>query len=46
MHVENPRYVNKMHDLFFQAADQAGLKKNDNFNDWGHKQVDFPFQVV
>jgi hypothetical protein len=39
MHVENPRYQNKLHDVFFQAAEEAGIPKNPNFNDWGHSQV-------
>jgi len=39
MHVESPRYQNKLHDVFFQAAEQAGIPKNPNFNDWGHSQV-------
>ena len=39
MHVENPRYQNEMHDIFFQAAQELGMPKNDNFNDWGQKQV-------
>lgn len=39
MRVENPRYTNPLHDLFFEAARQAGIPENDNFNDWGHSQV-------
>ena len=39
MHVENPRYENSLHDLFFQAAQEKGLRKNPDFNDWSHAQV-------
>ncbi len=39
MRVEDPRYTNPLHDLFFEAAQQAGIPPNDNFNDWGHSQV-------
>jgi hypothetical protein len=39
MRVENPRYTNPLHDLFFQAAAQAGIPENDNFNDWRRPQV-------
>ena len=39
MRVENPRYTNPLHDLFFEAAQQAGIPENDNFNDWGQSQV-------
>lgn len=46
MHVENPRYQNKLHDVFFQAAEEAGIPKNPNFNDWGHSQEGYgEFQV-
>ena len=39
MHVENPRYHNELHDVFFEAAQQYGLKHNPDFNDWGTPQV-------
>ncbi len=39
MHVENPRYQNSLHDLFFKAAEQKGLKANSDFNDWSHPQA-------
>ena len=39
MHVENPRYHNSLHDLFFKAAEQKGLKANPDFNDWSHPQA-------
>ena len=39
MRVENPRYENEMHGIFFKAAEQVGIPKNDNFNDWGRSQV-------
>ncbi len=39
MHVENPRYHNELHDVFFEAAKQYGLKHNPDFNDWGTPQV-------
>ena len=42
MRVEDPRYTNPLHDLFFEAAAQAGVPQNDNFNDWGHSQVGRP----
>ena len=37
--IENPRYYNPMHDALFEAAKQAGLPYNPDFNDWGHSQV-------
>ena len=37
--VENPRYRNVLHDHFFEAAQQAGMKPNPDFNDWNHSQV-------
>lgn len=47
MRVENPRYTNPLHDLFFKAAAQAGIPENDNFNDWRRSQVsDCPFKCV
>jgi hypothetical protein len=39
MRVENPRYNNPLHEVFFQSANQAGLPENDNFNDWRRSQV-------
>lgn len=39
MRVENPRYNNPLHDVFFRAASQAGIPENDNFNNWGRPQV-------
>ena len=39
MHVENPRYRNKLHDVFFDGAKEAGIPQNLNFNDWGHSPV-------
>lgn len=39
MAVENPRYHNKLHDVFFQAAQEVGLQHNPDFNDWSHSQV-------
>ena len=39
MHVESPRYENKLHDAFFRGAQEAGIPRNRNFNDWGHAQV-------
>jgi hypothetical protein len=39
MHVEDPRYHNEMHDVFFSAAKEVGLQYNDDFNDWSHAQV-------
>ena len=39
MRVENPRYNNPLHEAFFQAARQAGIPENTNFNDWRTKQV-------
>lgn len=37
--VENPRYINPMHDAYFEAAKQIGLPYNPDFNDWGHSQA-------
>ena len=54
MHVESPRYHNKLHDVFFEAAQQYGLEANPDFNDWSHSQVgamslncspSFPFEA-
>ena len=39
MHVESPRYQNKLHDIFFEGAAEAGIPQNLNFNDWGHGPV-------
>lgn len=39
MHVEQPRYHNRLHDLFFQACEGAGLPANPDFNDWSRPQV-------
>ncbi|EIE18382.1 alcohol oxidase [Coccomyxa subellipsoidea C-169] len=47
MRVENPRYNNPLHEVFFQAAKQAGLPENDNFNNWGRSQAGYgEFQVT
>lgn len=47
MHVEDPRYQNKMHDVFFDAAAEAGLPHNEDFNDWSHSQEGYgTFQVT
>ena len=40
--VENPRYLNPMHDAYFEAAKQVGLPYNPDFNDWGHSQAGSP----
>lgn len=42
MRVENPRYNNPLHEAFFQAARQAGIPENNNFNDWRKTQVCSP----
>ena len=39
MHVENPRYENSLHSVFFEAAAQKGFRANPDFNDWSHPQV-------
>lgn len=39
MKVESPRYYNELHGAFFQAAKAAGLKANDDFNNWDRSQV-------
>eukprot|EP00775_Hariotina_reticulata_P009838 gene9838-9997_t len=41
MKVESPRYYNELHGAFFQAAKAAGLKENDDFNDWDRSQEGF-----
>lgn len=47
MCVENPRYQNKLHDVFFKAASSAGLQPNADFNDWSHDQAGYgEFQVT
>ncbi|CAM9137760.1 unnamed protein product, partial [Discosporangium mesarthrocarpum] len=47
MEVENVRYMNPLTKMFFKACEQAGLPKNDDFNDWGHSQEGFGrFQQV
>ena len=40
--VENPRYRNVLHDHFFAAVQEAGLKPNPDFNDWSRSQVRAP----
>ena len=37
--MENPRYENHLHDVFFKAAEEAGLDLNPDFNDWSRPQV-------
>eukprot|EP00891_Asterochloris_glomerata_P004901 jgi/Astpho2/4901/Aster-05830 len=47
MHVENPRYQNPLHDVFFQAAKEKGLTFNPDFNDWNTPQTGYgEFQVA
>lgn len=47
MHVENPRYNNKLHDVFFQASQEAGVPYNPDFNDWSRNQYGYgEFQVT
>lgn len=47
MCVENPRYQNKLHDVFFNAAASIGLPYNSDFNDWSHDQAGYgEFQVT
>lgn len=47
MHVENPRYSSKMHEIFFQTAAQMGLTPNSDFNNWSQDQAGFgTFQVT
>eukprot|EP00884_Botryococcus_braunii_P020619 jgi/Botrbrau1/7240/Bobra.0021s0023.1 len=46
MHVEQPRYHNRLHDHFFEACKEAGIPANPDFNDWSHPQVGYgEFQV-
>lgn len=45
--VENPRYKNILHDVFFRAAEEYGLPANGDFNDWRHPQVGYgTYQVM
>ena len=45
--VENPRYHNYLHDIFFKAATEAGIPPQTDFNDWGRDQGGFgEFQVM
>eukprot|EP00898_Chlorokybus_atmophyticus_P007383 jgi/Chlat1/7646/Chrsp64S07121 len=45
--VSDPRYENVLVNRFFEAGQQAGMKRNYDFNDWGHGQEGFgPFQVT
>lgn len=44
--VENPRYRNVLHDHFFKAAQEAGLKPNPDFNDWRSSQVCYAVSAV
>lgn len=45
--VEDPRYKNDLHDVFFEAARQHGLSENPDFNHWGRDQEGFgTFQVT
>ena len=37
-HVENPRYRNELHQKFFDAANEAGISANPDFNDWRRPQ--------
>lgn len=47
MQVENARYMNPLTRKFFRACEQAGLPKNDDFNDWSRPQDGFgKFQVT
>ena len=39
MHVENPRYTNELHNVFFKAATEYGIPENPDFNDWNRGQV-------
>ena len=45
MHVESPRYENKLHDVFFKGAEEAGIPRNVNFNDWGQHPVSFRVSI-
>ena len=39
--VENPRYHNSIHDSYFEASKQIGLRHNPDFNNWDQPQVCF-----
>ena len=46
-HVENPRYSNLLHQKFFEAASEAGIAHNPDFNDWRRPQEGYgTFQVT
>lgn len=45
--VEDPRYKNALHDVFFRTAESHGLRLNSDFNDWSHDQEGYgTFQVT
>jgi len=45
--VENPRYHNYLHDVFYKAAEEAGYHSNTDFNDWNRDQGGYgQFQVM
>lgn len=45
--VENPRYYNYLHDVFYKAAKEQGWKANDDFNNWNQDQEGYGvFQVM
>ena len=45
--VENPRYHNHLHDVFFAAAKEKGIAENPDFNDWRRDQGGYgDFQVM
>lgn len=47
MNVESPRYENPLHEEFFRAAQAAGIKENNDFNDWSRPQAGYgEFQVT
>ncbi|CAD7704784.1 unnamed protein product [Ostreobium quekettii] len=47
MSVEDPRYRNDLYDRFFGAAQDVGLPRNPDFNDWRFGQMGFgEFQVT
>ena len=37
-HVETPRYTNELHQKFFDAVDEMGMRSNPDFNDWRRPQ--------
>jgi len=37
-HVETPRYTNELHQKFFDAVDEMGMRANPDFNDWRRPQ--------